>query len=60
MQTMDNKEILALQKEFPRATCLRCTNLVYTAAGVSGCIKELDPRTCGRNFNPNGGNKVLV
>ena len=57
---MDNKEILALQKEFPMATCLRCTNLVYTAACVYGCIKELDPRTCGRNFNPNGGNKVLV
>lgn len=57
---MNNEEILALQKEFPKATCLRCTNLVYSTSGVAGCKKELEPRTCGRNFNPNGGNKVLV
>ena len=56
---MSNDQILALQKEHPKATCLRCTNL-QSQDGVLRCIKNLEPTHCGRNFNPNGGDKVLV
>ena len=61
---MTNEQILALQKEYPKVTCLRCTSLVYTTFKFSDnmayCSKNLEPTSCGRNFNPNGGTKVGV
>ena len=56
---MTNEQILALQKEYPKATCMRCTNLDLSCSSAC-CKKNLDPRKCGRNFNPNGGTKVGV
>ena len=67
---MESKDIIELAKEFPRSKCLRCTNFqlrslvtdsIFTTSSKleAICIKELEPLTCGRSFNPKSGGDLI-
>lgn len=57
---MEPKKIQDLTREFIRFKCTQCTRFKIPADGKPGCEDGFDPKTCGRNFNPRGGDLVTA